>query len=47
MMVRGTLYENPEGYLFRDLKKKLGLLKKIQKQITKFELKSTDLKFSN
>jgi len=47
MVVKGVPYENPEGYLFRDQKKKLGLLKRIQKQITKFELESTDFQFSN
>lgn len=47
MVVKGVPYHNPEEYLFRDQKKKLGLLRKIQKQITKFELESTDFKFAN
>ena len=47
MVVKGIPYHNPEEYLFRDQKKKLGLLKRIQKQITKFELESTDFQFSN
>ena len=47
MVVKGIPYQNPEEYLFRDQKKKLGLLKRIQKQITKFELESTDFQFSN
>ncbi|MDD3771685.1 MAG: IS110 family transposase [Weeksellaceae bacterium] len=47
MVVKGVPYHNPEEYLFRDQKKKLGLLRKIQKQITKFELESTDFQFSN
>ena len=47
MVVKGVPYHNPEEYLFRDQKKKLGLLKRIQKQITKFELESTDFQFSN
>ena len=38
MVVKRVPYQNPEEYLFRDQKKKLGLLKRIQKQITKFEL---------
>jgi hypothetical protein len=46
MVVKGVPYHNPEEYLFRDQKKKLGLLKRIQKQITKFELESTDFLFS-
>jgi len=47
MVVKGVPYHNPEEYLFRDQKKKLGLLRKIQKQITKFELESTDFQFTN
>ena len=47
MVVKGVPYHNPEEYLFRDQKKKLGLLKKIQKQITKFELESKDFQFAN
>lgn len=47
MVVKAVPYHNPEEYLFRDQKKKLGLLKRIQKQITKFELESTDFQFSN
>jgi len=47
MVVKGVPYHNPEEYLFRDQKKKLGLLKRIQKQITKFELEITDFQFYN
>ena len=47
MVVKGLPYHNPEEYLFRDQKKKLGLLKRIQKQITKFELESSDFQFAN
>jgi transposase len=47
MVVKRVPYQNPEEYLFRDQKKKLGLLKRIQKQITKFELESTDFQFVN
>lgn len=47
MVVKGVPYHNPEEYLFRDQKKKLGLLKRIQKQINKFELESTDFQFYN
>jgi len=47
MVVKGVPYHNQEEYLFRDQKKKLGLLKRIQKQITKFELESTDFQFAN
>jgi len=47
MVVKSVPYHNPEEYLFRDQKKKLGLLIRIQKQITKFEFESTDFRFSN
>jgi len=47
MVVKRVPYQNPEEYLFRDQKKKLGLLKRIQKQINKFELESTDFHFAN
>jgi len=47
MVVKGVPYHTPEEYLFRDQKKKLGLLKRIQKQINKFELESTDFQFAN
>jgi len=36
---------NPTEYLFLDQKRKLGIVKRIQKQITKFELKPTDFCF--
>jgi hypothetical protein len=37
---------NPEGYLFLDQKRKLGLVKRIKKQITKFEISNEDLEFA-
>ena len=43
MVTKGTRYINPEGYLFLDQKRKLGLVKRIQKQIVKFGLTSEDL----
>jgi len=36
-------YINPEGYLFLDQKRKLGLVKQIKKQIDKFGLTNQDL----
>ena len=45
MIVKGIPYHNPKEYLFLDQKRKLGLVKRIQKQITKFELKPTDFGF--
>jgi len=47
MVVKGMPYENPEGYLFLSQKRKLGLVKRIQKQIDKFALTSDDIVFSN
>jgi len=47
MVVKGIPYENPEGYLFLSQKRKLGLVKRIQKQIDKFALTSDDIVFSN
>lgn len=39
-------YNNPEGYLFLDQKRKLGIVKRIQKQIDKFALTNEDLQFA-
>ena len=45
LVVKGISYINPEGYLFLDQKRKLGIAKRIQKQITKFGLTNEDLNF--
>lgn len=45
MVTSGLPYRNPHEYLFLDQKRKLGLVKRIQKQITKFELKPEELGF--
>ena len=45
MIVKGIPYNNPEGYLFLDQKRKLGIVKRIQKQIDKFALTTEDLQF--
>jgi transposase len=47
MVVKGIPYINPEGYLYLDQKRKLGIVKRIQKQIDKFALTNQDLKFVN
>lgn len=47
MVVKGTPYHNPEGYLFLDQKRKLGMVKRIQKQIDKFALTQEDFGFVN
>ena len=44
MVVKGVPYINPEGYLFLDQKRKLGLVKRIKKQIDKFGLTNADLR---
>ena len=43
MVVKGVQYINPEGYLYLDQKRKLGIVKRIQKQITKFGLTNEEL----
>jgi transposase len=47
MVVKGIPYHNPEGYLFLDQKRKLGMVKRIQKQIDKFALTQEDFGFVN
>ena len=46
MIVKKQSYVNPEGYLFLDEKRKLGLVKRIQKQIAKFGLTNEELHFT-
>jgi len=43
MVVKNVPYLNPEGYLFLDQKRKLGIVKRIQKQMNKFALTINDL----
>lgn len=43
MLVKGQSYNPPTPYLFLDEKRKLGLVKKIKKQIDKFGLTNEDL----
>lgn len=43
MVVKSVPYENPEGYLYLDQKRKLGLSKRIRKQIDKFGFTTEDL----
>ncbi len=43
MVVKNMPYKPPTDYLFLDEKRKLGLVKRIRKQITKFELTNQDL----
>ncbi|HPS27640.1 MAG TPA: hypothetical protein PK269_08540 [Bacteroidales bacterium] len=46
MVVKGVQYINPEGYLFLGQKRKLGLVKRIQKQIIKFGLTNNEFGFA-
>lgn len=43
MVTKGIPYDNTHNYLFLDQKRKMGLVKRIKKQIDKFELTSDDL----
>jgi transposase len=46
MVTKNKAYHNPENYLFLDQKRKLGIVKRIQKQINKFGLKADEIDFS-
>ncbi len=45
MLAKGVPYKPPTQYLFLDEKRKLGLVKRIKKQITKFEIQPEQLGF--
>ena len=47
MITKKMQYQPPKQYLFLDQKRKLGLVKRIKKQIDKFDLKPDELGFSN
>jgi len=47
MLVKGQNYNPPSQYIFLDEKRRMGLVKRIQKQITKFEIQPEQLKFTN
>ena len=47
MITKKTPYNPPQQYLFLDQKRKMGLVKRIKKQIDKFDLKPDDLGFHN
>jgi hypothetical protein len=46
MLAKGQNYNPPTQYMFLDEKRRLGLVKRLQKQITKFEIKPEQLKFA-
>jgi len=43
VVVKCEPYNKPEGYLFLDQKRKLGIVKRIRKQINRYGLSSEDL----
>src|SRR3954454_9878597 len=43
MIVKKQLYNPPTQYLFLDQKRKMGLIKKMKKQINKFEITGSEL----
>jgi transposase len=45
MIVKGQNYNPPTQYLFLDEKRKLGIVKRIRKQITKLDITNEDLVF--
>lgn len=47
MLTKGTSYNPPTQYLCLDEKRKLGIVKRIRKQIDKFALTNLDLGFEN
>ncbi|MFC5044835.1 transposase [Aquimarina hainanensis] len=47
MVTKKMQYQPPRQYLFLDQKRKLGLIKRIKKQIDKFDLKPDELGFEN
>jgi len=47
MITKQVPYSPPKEYLFLDQKRKLGIVKRIKKNIAKFELKPEDVGFSN
>lgn len=46
MITKKVQYQPPTEYLFLDQKRKMGIVKRIQKQITKFELESEIFNFA-
>jgi len=45
MLAKGIPYSPPTQYLFLDEKRKLGIVKRIKKQITKFDIQADQLGF--
>ena len=47
MLVKGQNYGPPTQYMFLDEKRRMGLVKRLQKQITKFDIQPEQLGFTN
>ena len=47
MVTKKYAYTPPAQYLFLDQKRKLGMMKRIKKQIDKFDIKPEDLNVLN
>lgn len=47
MITKNIQYQPPKQYLFLDQKRKMGLVKKIKKQIDKFDLRPDGLELYN
>jgi len=47
MVVKNVPYSPPKEYLFLDQKRKMGIAKRIRKQMTKFDIKPDDIGFCN
>lgn len=47
MVVNNVPYNNPDGYLYLDQKRKLGLVKRIKNQIEKYDLTPQEIGFDN
>ena len=47
MVASGKPYQNPEGYLYLQQKRKLGLVKKNVRQIEKYHLTPDEIGFCN
>jgi transposase len=46
MLVKEIPYNPPTQYIFLDEKRRLGMVKRLKKQITKFEIKPEQLGFT-
>lgn len=47
MLSKGEQYNPPTEYLFLDQKRKMGIVKRISKQITKYDIKMEEIGFDN